>query len=394
MLNSKGIKMNYLLLGDLQSVHILNFVKVLKEVNKDANITIFDLGNSQYKNDEASQFYAENQIKTISDNQFKVIMQNNIFNKVPKVKTLIYIKKLQKKLLRLGEFDYCFVHFVDNLKVRMVEDNPKLKNIIPVFWGSDLLRNNLNKPHFIRFFKRAKKIVFNTENMKGKFLETFKASDTSKLHVVKFPIKSFEIIDNILTTTSKRELRNKLNLPSNQLITICGHAGSRAENHLEMIKNLKLLDTSAKEQMLFIFPMTYGESDLEAYTHEVKTYLENETDLNFLILSNYLDNRSMIEYMVVADLFINCIKSDAFSATMQENLYSGSFVIHGDWLNYVEFEKHEIFTMKLSSINELPDVLSNLSIQNDKEAIQSNKEKIKKISSFESITKNWKEIIK
>lgn len=384
--------MKILIIGDGNSIHLYNFIKVVLSDFEKNEITLFDM-SIKNSNVEAYNFYTKNRVKVILNNSFLDLVGSNLMKDIPKIRSGIYKRKLHNRVKKLGDFDYCLLHFVDSLKSYLVYKHKKqFKRIIPIFWGSDLLRNpNLETKEYERLFKISYKIIFNTENMKREFSSFYGSRFTGKSEVIKFPTLSFNKIDELENQMSFNDIRTQLNLPLDKYVVVCGHAGSMADQHEQLVEAISHCDESVLDKCHFVFPMTYGEDNLIEYREQISKLMKKK-EIKGEILRDYLVNKEMLKYMISADVHINVSKTDAFSGIMQENLYSGSFVIYGKWLNYLEIENSGIIAYPIKKISDVSRELDKLIMEFNelKQELKKNRKLISNISSPDIIKTLWK----
>ncbi len=82
---------------------------------------------------------------------------------------------------------------------------------------------------------------------------------------------------------------------------------------------------------------------------------------------------------------------DQLSATMLEYMYTGSYVITGQWLPYDMLDKEEIFYKRIASFDELPSEIENYFsyTQSIKEKLVRNEPILLHFSSWDVIIKKW-----
>lgn len=388
--------MRLLVIGDCNSIHILNFIRVVLEKKDKTNVTLFNMNEQGITNYETYEYYKKNNIKVISNNEFNKIIKNNIIRKIPKLRTLFYIKLLGRKIRKLGEFDYCLIHFVDKTKTKItVRNKNKYKHIIPVFWGSDLLRNKgINSTIYRKLFQISHKIVFNTENMKRAFEKVYKDEFKYKSEVIKFPIMSFEKIKDLQKINNIESIKANLGLPKDKLIVVCGHAGTKEEQYEKLVDSLSMCNDYVKKKCYFVFMMTYGREDLREYQNKIKTLIK-DFSLDGLVLCDYTEHDELLKLFFCSNIYITTIITDAFSSVMQENLYSGAMLIYGKWLNYFEIENSAIVARSVDEVRDVTDSLQDIVVNYDglKPLLNNNSQLISNISSPQSISAKWGKIV-
>lgn len=388
--------MKILIIGDGNSIHIRNYMNVVLEGIDDIQITLFDINSQKNKNIEIYDYFSKKNIHVVSNNGLDDLVKNKFIRKINKIRTLCYLFKLNSRLRRLGKFDYCLLHYVDIIKTLLIIKNKKrFQRIIPVFWGSDLLRNNkIGGKSYEKLFHLSYKIVFNTQNMKRQFNNYYGKRFENKSEIIKFPTLSFKTIDKIENRFTKNELKKHLNLPLDKFIIMCGHAGFRAEQHEKLLDAISKCDKSVINKCYFVFPMTYGASDLVDRQKQIMSFMKNNS-IKGQVLCDYLINEEMLKIIICTDIFINVIKTDAFSGVMQENIYSGSLVIYGNWLNYYELENGGIIAQPVDTISDIPNIIESTIINYEtlNLDLKGNRKLISNISSPRSIRTFWREYI-
>lgn len=384
--------MKILIIGDGNSIHIYNFVRVVFSDLAKVSITLLDMKSKGQVNKEIYDFYADNNIEIVLNNDLAHVIKNNMLRKIPKINTFIYLFKLSRKVKKLGKFDYCLIHFVHRTKAALtVINRNQYERIVPVFWGSDLLRNSkIGTKVFEKLFQISYKIVFNTENMKYQFKKHYGTRFEDKFEVIKFPTLSFDLIDSIENGISKDDLRQNHNYPLDKHIVMCGHAGFKAEQHMELIDAISKCNENVLKNCYFIFPMTYGEEDLIDQQKLVKSMMV-KYGIQGKVLCDFLATEEMLKIVMCTDIYINVIKTDAFSGVMQENLYTNSYLIYGKWLNYYEMEASEIKAQPIDNISDVTSALEYAVTNYEliKLELGINKKLISNISSPKSIKRIW-----
>ena len=377
--------MRVLIIGDGNSIHLRNYIKVVLDSFVEVKITLFDVTETKERRETMYNYYLSKNITVVSAQQDSIIP-------ISKMVSALKLLRMVKALKNLGSFDYCIVHYIEIIRVCAVLLNKSnYQKIVPVFWGSDLLRNNKIDTFYYRcFFHKAYKIVFNTENMKGCFQKIFKDEFDNKTEVIKFPSLSFKEIERLKLTVCNEITKQTMGLPRNKYIVICGHAGTKQEQYEELIEAISTCDSEVKERCFFVWLMTYGHSDLHEYQNKIKKLVE-EKALDGVVLCNYMEHDDMLKLFMCSDIYITTIKTDAFSGVMQENLYVGAMLIYGKWLNYYEIENSEIIARSVDKVSDITKALNEVVINYEKlkPKLKDNSILISEISAPESIKNLW-----
>lgn len=283
------------------------------------------------------------------------------------------------------------IHFYSNIYHDLIPKFVhKKKNVKITIWGSDLYRTDKKyELKRIRNFKLVDSVCVMTEQMKNDFSKRF-GNFESKISVVPFGIGRYSIIDEMTTVEAKRHF-----IPLSyidRLVLVCGYNGSTAQQHEWMINSLMKLPIAIKERLFVIIPMTYGG------TLKYIEYIEqlmNNVNIPYKILSNYLCNREVAQLRIASDIVLNIQITDAFSASLQEHLYAGNILIIAEWLKYSTLDENSVFYLKTKECNITKMIeysVENFQYLRTKSCY--NKEKIYKISAWESVYQSQVNIYK
>ena len=125
-------------------------------------------------------------------------------------------------------------------------------------------------------------------------------------------------------------------------------------NHLGVLASLGRLNSSEKEKIHLILPMTYGGTT--AYLGEVRASLE-EQRFKSTILDSFLPEDELAMLRLGADVFIYAAESDAFSGTVSQYLMAQSVVLCGSWLPYGARREAGLYYLEFNDVQKLGDLL-------------------------------------
>ena len=89
--------MRILLIGDGNSIHLLNYIRVIFGEVDGYNITIFDMNRRENTNQEAYEYYKERKIRVVPNDLFPSKIRLN------KMDLPFYLWHLNQKLCRLED---------------------------------------------------------------------------------------------------------------------------------------------------------------------------------------------------------------------------------------------------------------------------------------------------
>lgn len=302
---------------------------------------------------------------------------------------LLFLKLFPSILKSLfTQYTIIDIHFFGTFYFKIIlllnKINKKVKITI---WGSDFYRaNNCVREKQKLYYNKVDSIQIATEQMKLDFLEYFKDFD-EKIRLAHFGIFQFESITKISNKETIEISKEKLNLPTNKLIITCGSNGIKEQQHITIFEAVNLLTKQEKENVFLLVPMTNGHN--ETYKKILEDKL-NATGVDYKILITKLSVEDVCRLRLATDITVNIQVSDAFSASLQEHLFSKNVVIVGDWLPYNKLEENDIFYIKISleDLNyNLKNVVNNYASFFNK--TKENKNKIYNMSSWDAVTKDW-----
>lgn len=387
--------MRILLLCCADSVHVLNFIRIALSGIPGAEITIAHVGKNPMNCPELSEYCAKNGVNLMQSTASGQMMPQKL-HKILRVRRRVYPRLLAARLRAQGRFDCCLIHFVSENSCRTaLAASGSIGRIIPVFWGSDLMRGELiGSGLFRRLFDRADRIILNTENMQRVFHASAGECYREKERVIKFPVDSFEIMDKLAAEETPQQRRAAAGLPQDRLIVVCGHNATGADRHTEIIERLSGCRAELIRRCFFVFPMSYGDGDIAGYQREVKSALD-KSPLEGAVITEFAPRRESLRLYSCSDIFITAITTDAFGAVMQENLYGGAAVIYGKWLNYFELEHGDIKVFPYDTMEALPAVFEQTAeiLPSVRQELCKNAAVIRDISSPERIAQRWRDEI-
>ena len=100
-------------------------------------------------------------------------------------------------------------------------------------------------------------------------------------------------------------------------------------------------------------------------------------------------------FTFISNIHITTIKTDAFSCFLQEELYTGSIIVYGKWLNYYEIENGQYATVPINDFGELSKKIDEIIVNFEEYEHSStrNRDAIVSLASEESIINSWDKYI-
>lgn len=379
--------MKYLVVGDAGSIFIKQFIEFVLLPQK-WDIILLKEG---YINDDYLRFYDENNV--VVEDLWSGYW--GFLKVVPYLRSSIAVKAWSRYIKKkYGEFNVLHVHGLNRSRGNIAMELRKItmKLIISV-WGDEIFRHGERTlMSYRRYYDCADAITMATSQMRTRFNEFYGNIYYHKIHMNKFGIGLFDILDSLNLT--RDQICSKIGISdSNKKIVLVGHNGREAQRHLEITSALKMLPLQYQKQIILVYTMTYGVKD-EQYEENLKALI-NQLDCECVYLTNFMNEYDIACLRKVSDILIHAQLTDAFSASIQECLYSGCVVLNGSWLKYTELPECENRIVEYDKISDIPNVLTHVidNYQEYKIKALNNTEVLRDMSSICVTAFKWLETI-
>lgn len=315
---------------------------------------VFHLVNSLRNNglqvDAINSFNLQFAIKPIQEVQLKFRFIP-LLSKLPLPKWkgfLFSIFDKKKALLKIANsYDIIDFHSFIAEYDSLIKELSAKKIIKVTFWGSDFYRATNERREQQRIaLQFADSIQIGTLAMKSDIMEHFGEFE-DKVRIANFGLQQFDLISELKKANYVHQYKKGEN--RDKLMVVCGYNGSKAQQHFIMIDALNKLKTDIKQKIFVVFPMTYGADS--SYLKSVETELKR-TNISYFILTKHLSEIEMAKLRIDSDIVVNIQKTDAFSGSLQQHLFSENVVLVGDWLPYSVLDDHKVF-LKRTTIENL-----------------------------------------
>ena len=373
--------MKLLLVGDANSPHIHNYIKDTLAPLK-IDVVIFNISSAPVS-EKSQEVFEQYNISCTGyfDKVSKAVM------KVPKVRALHIMSTAQSCLSNMGEFDICQVHFLSEFACDLVYKNrDKYKRIIVNYWGSDLLRSDeKTRASQRKLIAVSSDVIMQTAEMKKYFSENISPDSIDKVRTIKFVCSSIDYVAQI-----------KKDCPTScgeSIKIACGYNATEAQQHIQILEALSKLSDEQKRKIEILLLMTYGEHSADYIDRVCKC--AKDSGLKYSAFTSYLSREEMTKINCSADIYINALKTDAFSASMQEFLSAGAVMICGRWLGYSDIKSNGGFFYCFDEFEELPSILNTLTdnLSQAKEDCLINRNVLYSLSSAEAINRQYRKLL-
>lgn len=365
--------MRILVMGGADSIYVKEFVQYYLLPHHDE---IYILTGDVHT---FSDFYQEHGVHLVILHSFASRMRR-------------YLQLLQKVwLLRSKVFDDIFICYVslDQLKLNYLIKKGNAKSVA-CFWGDDV--NSVPRQEFrIRklLFHRIDRFNFYTKTLEKTFGKKFGTSYRQKVTHVRYGLSLLKVMDGLMETSE--DVRGALRLPREKVVVAVGYNNIPAQQHLKVLEQIGRLPHRIQEEMHIVLSMTYGDGGA-AYLQKVRRACEG-LSCTYTIYQDRLDERDKARLTLATDIFIHAQVMDGFSGTIQEHLYAGALVINPTWIYYDVLKEQDVFYLEYTDFDELREILEENFCRKEehpyRNRLETNREKIYKISSWEHIAPLW-----
>lgn len=230
--------------------------------------------------------------------------------------------------------------------------------MVVVFWGSDLLRaGKLAILLMHPLLRRADAVVLETRHFADHFSKLFNGRYDNRVTIADFGTRNADVLYAFVQSHTKEECKKTYRIPANKLCIFCGYNGDRAHRHKEIYHLLETLPKAHRDSICLVFHCASGLDD--DYKAELEA-LCAKGDMDCRLLTDFLTGDDLAALRMCADVMLNLQPTDAFSASMVENMEAGAIVVKGDWLVYPELEACGAYLLSIPSIDDLPELIQDI----------------------------------
>lgn len=371
-----------LLIGNGNSVYVKNYIQHVL-LAQSYKISIFtDMVHDQ----EFIDYYQHNGIDIITRTRSIPIIKH-----IPKIRVLEDIIRIKKLIKIISRFHIVHVHYINRLNTILI---PVLRkhsdHIMLTYWGGDFLRKSTKEIRSLkRYLALADIITFNNNDLIEKFNHIFKDAFIEKIAKAKFGSDILNTIAINQKTEDIDKCKDSINIPKDKYIIVIGHNRNKSHRQLETLKQIAGMDKKYLEKICIVFPMTYGKKDAD-YENQLQV-TSKDLVCDIIFFYDFMSSEDTARLRRAADIFIHAQVTDAFSATVQEFLYSGAIVFNGKWLKYDELKNNNVEYFEFEYMDNIPKLLMDTinNIDTIKKRMKLNQERIYQISSWEVNVNKW-----
>lgn len=359
-----------LLIANANSKWVFRYVKqMLKENNK---ITIINDARFELRDEkrEYYEYYESHNINVITV-KFKDI----------------YLRSLYTINIIDEKFDICHIMFASEYAcITALGLENKFSDIVVNFFGTDFYKEAKKmRDAQEMLLQRADSIIMPVEKMEKEMAQRY-PDLAAKINTVYFKSPVLELLKKKDCEVKSTGILEKAGIKKDRIIIAAGYKGGAYQQHELFIDSMNGCSEMVRQKAVVVFMMTYGSDS--GYDERIKKKLAS-AKFDYVIIKEFLSDEEMAEFRRCTDIFVNCVKSDAFNAALQENLYSSSVVLCGDWLYYPQL--NDSFILKFKDKNGLTESISRVITEPElyKKKSAVNKDIINKLDSQRKHIEDW-----
>lgn len=319
-----------LLVGNINKIDVNFLYKLVCHVKKKFPELYFDLYNLQPIEEEKAK------------EPFECVYEcrplfPNFFYRIKGVASLARILDSFFSFKKLNNYSVVNAHYLGNHSTVLLRIfGEKFGDVVLSPWGSDIYREKKFLSAKKKLFKQADYItVFDDNPMKKDIIETLDLRKIDQFEDIGF---GSDVIEHLCRKdfSMQEAAKRKLGLDS-QYVIVCGYNGSAGQQHIEIINAIYSVRDKFPDDVVFLFPMTYGATEhyLKNVEEKLSTY-----KLPYRIYVKFFSVEQLAHLRKAADIFIHAQVTDAFSASVQEHILAGTTVINASWVSYPGLEKY------------------------------------------------------
>ena len=340
------MKKRLLLIADTDTIWTMKMLKYLL-IPQGYEVVLFPIWGNKGK---YTDFYRENGVTIYEDRHTLPVVRH-----IPRVRMWARIALNARELIKMGPFDVvhnCYLSQRDLALGQMVARRFGAHWICS-FWGSDLMRASARALQQMKpYVDQCHVISVHNEKNVDMIRRVYGEEAAQKTHLIYFGQTGYQDIDDLRKARPRQQCREAFGIAPESLVVSIGYSASSAQQQLEALEAISRMPKERLSRMTLILQQTYGENDPDYIrrTRELASHLPCET----VVLTKFMGPEESAMLRLSTDVFVQSIKTDAFSASMQEYLYAGACVLQGTWLDYPQLKDMNIELNTFSAFDELP----------------------------------------
>ena len=316
-----------------------------------------------------------------------------LIGKIPRVRMWARIALNANKLKKMGPFDVvqnCYLSQRDLSLGKRLAKRFKAHWICS-FWGSDLMRASARSLQQMKLYlDECDVISVHNEKNVDMIRSAYGEAAAKKTHLIYFGQTGYADIDEAVEKHGRERCREFFGIKPENLAVSLGYSASSAQQQLEALEAIAKMPEERLRRLTLILQQTYGENDPDYIrkTRELTASLPCQT----VVLTQFMGPEESAMLRLSADVFVQSIKTDAFSASMQEYLYAGACVLQGAWLDYPQLKEMNIALHPFSAFDQLPALIEKAMDGEIKGLTEEERALFPRLYSWDAVRDSWLEM--
>lgn len=335
--------------------HLIRFIRNLKFVNPSVRISLLTNWEPARFPEETHETLAEFIKWRISSRCNGIPFINRMINRVS---SSLQIQRLR----RTRNYDIINIHYPQFFLSYLMSFLKKMSSSIVVSpWGSDVLRleGKRKRRELAKVFREADFVTVGQTGNIGKTVLNEMKVDKGHLHPLAWGSETIDYINEHLQEVSTNDAKRKLGLGNRYVIT-CGYNAFEEQRHEMMINAVQSIQSQLPNDLVLLFPVTYGYS----YGTRKKEYVDRlkelcgKLNLDAVFYEDYLSVSELFLLRQATDMFIHIQTTDGGNSSLQEYVLCGKKVVHGSWMHYTYLEQFKpLFYFPVDDLSRLDETI-------------------------------------
>ena len=375
------MKKRLLLIADADTIWTMKMLRYLI-LPHGYEVVLFPIWGNKGK---YADFYRESGVTVYQDRHTLPVI-----SKIPRVRMWARIALNARDLIKMGPFDVvhnCYLSQRDLALGQRIVNRFK-SHWICSFWGSDLMRASaLALRRMKPYMDQCDVISVHNEKNVDMILSTYGEAAAKKTHLIYFGQTGYADIADMLKIRTRSQCREMFGIAPDQFVVSVGYSASPAQQQLEVIEAMAKMPKERLERITLVLQQTYGATDPEYIrkTRELAAQLPCQT----VALTEFMGPEESAMLRLSTDVFVHPIKTDAFSASLQEYLYAGACVLKGAWLSYPQLKEMNITLSEFAQFDEVPALIEKAMDHEIHGLTEEERELFPKLYSWDAVRESW-----
>lgn len=377
--------MKLLVVGDIGIIFTYEYITEIASRFRDCSVDVLSFAPRRESNEEREKKLNELGCNIFYQPRYTLFRKNKLFHPFIRIGEALRYRICKK-------YDTINIHFPGIDSWAVCHHASEKSRIITSIYGSDILRANETSLGVIKkVLSKSDAVTVASDYIREQVTQKFAGAFDNKVKIVRYGSNAAEFMHETIEKYTRDECKDYFGFSKDKITVLCGYNGSRMQRHIEIIDLVKKLPREYQSKLFLVFQCSYGFD--ESYNKELSAAL-TESGLSGVIVTDFMQGETLAKFRKSIDIFLNLQPTDVLSATMIEELEAGAVVVKGDWLNYPDLVKRNVFIRSIPDMErlsaEMIDIIDNF---NDECKKAEGNKGIWEILSWKTQYDKWEKII-